>query len=318
MAADAGEDYGAGAEPDWRQVAWGAHLHEATVMARGVRYVDIGAGGDAPIVFIHGLSGRWQNWLENIPFFARERRVVALDLPGFGGSEMPAERSSITLYARVVDELCEQLGIASAVLVGNSMGGFTAAEVALRHPSRVARMVLVSAAGISIAELAPAPVRAAVAVFGARTPRSSRARRAMIARPRTRQLAFGSVMRHPSRIAPDLLYEQICGMGTAGLLAAFDALTSYDIREDLRTITAPTLIVHGREDMLVPLADASEFERQIPGSRTVIFDDTGHVAMLERPRSFNAELLAFLHGGERPSEEELTAASRPHDTQSVH
>lgn len=297
MAAHAGDDYGETASPDWRSVDWRAHVHDTEVCGRQIRYVDIGEGDGPPVVFIHGLSGRWQNWLENIPRVAAERRVVALDLPGFGGSQMPAEQTSITLYARVVDELAERLGLGAVALVGNSMGGFTAAEIALRHPERAERMVLVSAAGISIAELWPTPVRLALSLIGGRTPASGPQRRAVIARPRARQIAFGGVMRYPSRIAADLMYEQICGMGTEGLIPAVDALTSYDFRNDLRRIDCPTLILHGRDDMLVPIADASEFERSIPGSRTLIFDDTGHVPMIERPQTFNAELLAFLHAG---------------------
>lgn len=300
MAARAGDDYGESATPDWRAVSWREHLHDAEIGGRRVRYVDIGEGDGAPVVFIHGLSGRWQNWLENIPRCAAERRVVALDLPGFGSSQMPVEKISITLYARVVDELCEALGLGEVALVGNSMGGFTAAEIALRHPSRVERMVLVSAAGFSIAELWPVPVRLALSLIGGRTPASGPGRRGVIARPRARQIAFGGIMRHPSRIAPDLLYEQICGMGSEGLIPGLDALTSYDFRNDLGAIDCPTLIVHGRDDMLVPMADASEFERSIAGSRTVIVDDTGHVAMIERPQTFNAELLGFLNGSANP------------------
>ncbi|GAC1436228.1 MAG: hypothetical protein NVSMB51_07170 [Solirubrobacteraceae bacterium] len=118
--------------------------------------------------------------------------------------------------------------------------------------------------------------------------------------------------------AADLIEAQICGdparvthHAAEGELAGFDALTSHDFREELGTITAPTLIIHGREDMLVPLADAHEFERRIPGSRTVIFDDTGHVAMLERPRSFNAELLRFIDAPPAAARNEVGAASAP-------
>ena len=101
-------------------------------------------------MFVHGLGGQWQNWLENIPRFAQERRVVAIDLPGFGllGAAR-ASRSRIELYGRVVAELCERLDLAPAVLVGNSMGGFVSAEVAIRSPEIVERLMLVASAGVS-------------------------------------------------------------------------------------------------------------------------------------------------------------------------
>jgi pimeloyl-ACP methyl ester carboxylesterase len=82
-------------------------------------------------------------------------------------------------------------------------------------------------------------------------------------------------------------------------MPALDALTSYPIRDRLSDIRVPTLIVWGTHDRLVPLKDASEFERLIPGSRKVIFNDTGHMPMLERPGRFNRLLEDFL--AERPS-----------------
>src|SRR3712207_1249301 len=85
----AGDDDGRSAEPNWREIDWREHQRTAEIAGRPMSYVDIGSGDQAPIVFVHGLAGCWQNWLENIPRFARKRRVVAMDLPGFGQSEMP-------------------------------------------------------------------------------------------------------------------------------------------------------------------------------------------------------------------------------------
>src|SRR5213592_37469 len=100
--------YGPQGRSEWLDVDWSEHLHWTQVCGTAVNYVDIGEG--TPLVFIHGLSGSWQNWLENIPHFAGSRRVIALDLPGFGHSPMPAEKISISLYAKVVDELLDRLG----------------------------------------------------------------------------------------------------------------------------------------------------------------------------------------------------------------
>ena len=105
----------------------------STIDGRSVNYVDYGGPGEAglePVVFVHGLGGCWQNWLENIPRVAAEgRRAIGIDLPGFGFSEMPAEEISISGYGRTVNALCDQLDIGEAVFVGNSMGGFISAEV---------------------------------------------------------------------------------------------------------------------------------------------------------------------------------------------
>src|SRR5215207_8001314 len=95
------------------------------------------------------------------------RRCLALDLPGFGGSDMPAEPISIQGYAKTVDAMCRELGVERVAVVGNSMGGFIGAELALAFPTRVERLVLVSAAGLSITEMPREPLRAVTALFAA-------------------------------------------------------------------------------------------------------------------------------------------------------
>lgn len=84
------------------------------------------------------------------------------------------------------------------------------------------------------------------------------------------------------------------GSGKPGFIDALDALTGYPIRDRLTEVACPTLVVWGSDDRLVPVGDAAEFERLIPNARKVIFEDTGHVAMLERPDRFNSELERFL------------------------
>ena len=96
--------------------------------------------------------------------FARDHRVIAFDLPGFGDSEMPREKITISGYGRFVEALLDELGASSAAVVGNSMGGFIGIELAIRFPERVERLVLVSAAGLSIEYLRN---ERALAVLGA-------------------------------------------------------------------------------------------------------------------------------------------------------
>src|SRR3954454_23105555 len=146
----ADDSYADGDDSTWRSLDWPSMTRQIPVQGRTVNVVDTG-GQDLPVmVFVHGLGGRWQNWLLNIPAFMGTHRVIAPDLPGFGGSEMPAEDISIKGFARVIDALCDLLEIESPVVVGNSMGGFIGAELALAFPTRVTRLVLVSAAGLSV------------------------------------------------------------------------------------------------------------------------------------------------------------------------
>lgn len=298
--------YGAAGRSAWLDIDWSEHLRWVTVAGRPVNVCEIGPADGEPVVWIHGLSGCWQNWLENLPALAAAGyRCVALDLPGFGRSPMPREQITITRYADVVDDLLEQLGIQAACVVGNSMGGFTAAELAIAHPHRVERLVLVSAAGIAIehdkiGDRIGALRRAEFAINaygGWLASRSDRVAR----RARLRQMTFRVVAARPEALPAALVAENLRGSGTPGFLDALEALTSFPIAERLPEIACPTLIVWGDEDRLVPVRDADEFERLIPDSRKVVYPGTGHVAMIERPVAFNALLEGFF--GEEPNED---------------
>jgi pimeloyl-ACP methyl ester carboxylesterase len=292
-ASRAGADYGASDQPDWRSVAWRTHLRAVTVDARRVHLVDIGAGPQTPVLFVHGLGGRWQNWIENIAPVASTRRVVALDLPGFGRSQLPTAPISIPGYAAVVDRLCDLLELESVVLVGNSMGGAIAVATAARFPARVERLVLVSAAGISIADFNPA---AGVALLSAiaRTPLGTPTGvRSVLGRRRARHLAFAALVRHPTLIRTDTFCELVGGRGAAGFDAAMAAMISNDLRGELEAVSAPGLVVHGRNDMLVPVADSIWLSAHLAGAQLDVFEDTGHLAMLERPARFNEALRRF-------------------------
>jgi pimeloyl-ACP methyl ester carboxylesterase len=299
---DAPGGYGPSGRSPWLDVDWREHQRWVTIDGRRVNVIELGSG--PPAVFIHGLSGSWQNWLEQLPVFAREHRVIAFDLPGFGASQMPREKITIRGYGRFVDALLDELGVSSAAVVGNSMGGFIGIELAIRFPERVERLVLVSAAGLSIEYLRN---ERALAILGAIENRlaaysgwlASRSD-ALARRPGARRMIFGIVAHRPDRLPGPLVAEQVRGSGKPGFLPALDALTDYPIRDRLGEIACPTLIVWGAEDKLVPARDADEFARLIPNSRKVVWAQTGHVAMLERPEAFNALVQAFLD--EEPGE----------------
>src|SRR3954447_9004332 len=315
QAARAGDDYGATATPDWREVNWQPHLHQVEIDGRSVNYVDYGGPGDdglEPVVFVHGLGGCWQNWLENIPRAAAEgRRAIAVDLPGFGFSEMPDDEISISGYGRVVNSLCDELDLGEVVMVGNSMGGFISAETAIQFPARAARVVLVAAAGVTTSDLRARPIMAGARVVAAVATRTATMSERVVRRRHIRHLVYHSFIRHPTRIRNELLYEITLGSGRPGFLDALQAIMEYDFRDRLPEIGCPTLIVWGTEDMLVPSSDADEFERLIPQSRKVIFRDTGHMAMLERPQTFNDCMMESLAEETSPAstEAEVEAAS---------
>jgi pimeloyl-ACP methyl ester carboxylesterase len=221
-----------------------------------------------------------------------------MDLPGFGHSPMPAEKISIAGYGRIVDELLEKLSIDRAVVVGNSMGGFIGAEVALQFSTRVEKLVLVSAAGLSIEHQRNEPVLRALdrldnlLIFsgGWAATRSD----VLASRPRMRRQIMKLVAHRAERLPAPLIAEQVRGSGKPGFVPALDALSDYPIRDRLSDIECPVLVVWGEKDRLVPVRDAHEFGRLISHARVVVWPDTGHVAMLERPAAFNALVDEFI------------------------
>jgi pimeloyl-ACP methyl ester carboxylesterase len=306
---DAGDDYGATASPDWRETNWAEELKQVEVDGTPINYVDVGSPGlHEPVVLVHGLGGQWQNWLENIPRLAQERRVLALDLPGHGLTPEPADGEiSISGYGRCVDAFCERLGLGKVALVGNSMGGFVAAEVAIQFPARVSRLTLVSAAGISSADALQRPVLLFGRMATAIATNTAARYRMLAARPITRHASLALVARHPRLLKADLAYEAFFkGAGKPGFDDALRACLNYDFRDRLPDVKVPTLIVWGEKDSIIPVRDANEFERLIPDSRKLVMRDTGHIPMAERPQAFNDVLCEFL-AEEGPAEEKEPA-----------
>jgi pimeloyl-ACP methyl ester carboxylesterase len=293
---DADNDYGATATPNWRDTDWSRELKRVEVDGTPINYVDVGSGEREPVVLVHGLGGQWQNWLENIPRLAQERRVLALDLPGFGLTPEPAGGEiSISGYGRCVDSFCDKLGLAQVALVGNSMGGYVAAETAIQFPERVSRLTLVSAAGISSADTLQAPILTFGRIATAIATNTAARHRGLAARPITRHMSLALVARHPRLLKADLAYEGFYkGAGKGGFDDALRACLDYDFRDRLPEVKVPTLIVWGEKDSIIPVRDADEFERLIEDSRKVVMKDTGHIPMAERPNVFNDLLLDFL------------------------
>ena len=289
--------YGPVGRAPWLDVDWREHQRWVTVAGAPVNTVELGSG--PPIAFIHGLSGRWPSWLEQMAALSPRHRVITMDLPGFGHSPMPAEPISMALYAEIVDGLLEELGVESAAVVGNSMGGLVAAELAISRPERVERLVLVDAAGISTRRETTAAIRF-TALSGLDRALAGGAgllarRLETIARHRRlREAGLGLVVRHPSRLPANIASELIMGAGKPGLMGALKSMLAHDLRSRLGLISCPTLVVWGERDRAIGVRDAEVFARLIADARLVIFEDTGHLPMLERPAAFNALLEDFL------------------------
>lgn len=285
-------------DPDWLQIDWRQHLHRVDLPGAEVNYVEIGEG--EPILFVHGLAGSWQNWLENLTYFGRTHRAIAVDLPGFGGSPMPSWDITMPNYGRMLHDFCERLGLDNvAALVGNSMGGFVCTEAVIEEPERFDRLILISAAGISFAEKQGRHAQAVGRTVKAAAPFLAGDRRVWLTRPRGRKIAYGQIFRNPNKLRPELLEEQgRVGLKAPGFADAISTIAGYDTRERLPEIEIPTLVVWGLNDRIVPVEAALGYHRLIPHSRLEIFERTGHLPMLERPARFNPLAEEFIESSQ--------------------
>jgi pimeloyl-ACP methyl ester carboxylesterase len=198
----------------------------------------------------------------------------------------------------MLEDLFEVLAVDRATVVGNSMGGFVAADFAIRSPGRVERLVLVASAGLSMELMLNERnhgLRARIEnllFFG--LGRLASRSDIVVRSPRLRRAMLLLAVAHPERLAAPLVVEQVKGAGKPGFDDGVAAMARYPIRDRLGEIDCPTLIVWGELDRLVPLRDAGEFEWLIRDARKVVYEDTGHAVMLESPERFNADLRAFV------------------------
>jgi pimeloyl-ACP methyl ester carboxylesterase len=294
----ADDSYADGDDSTWMGIDWPALTRRVPVGGRDMNVVDTGGEGKPPLLFIHGLGASWRCWLLNLAYFTESYRCIAPDLPGFGESPLPAEDISINGYARSIDELCTALDIESPLVIGNSMGGFVGAELTISYPTRVQRLVLVSPAGITSEHLARRPLMTAARLAAMTEMALASHLDDFVRRRRLRRMVLQAVVRYPERLSGPLAWELIHGSGRAGFLPALDALIGYSVRDRLARIEIPVLLVWGRNDMLVPVGDAEHYAELIgPNARKVIFEDTGHVPMIERPTRFNPLVAEFLASG---------------------
>jgi pimeloyl-ACP methyl ester carboxylesterase len=291
--------YGPQGRSRWLDVDWREHQRWVILDGQPINVIELGEG--PPLVFLHGLIGRWTHWVEQLTAFAPSHRVIAVDLPGFGDSPMPAEKISISGYARMIEKLLDVLQLSAAAFVGHSMGGFTSVELAINFPERVQRLVLISPAGLSTYNnprnlLLVAQMRRFRQIVDPYHARVAAHAELLARRPRLRLLdpTTHIVARHSDRLPAPFVAEFVRGLGAPGYIDGMEAIFNYDYRDRLGEIACPTLIVWGDRDAVVTAKDADLYERLIPNSRKVIFRDTGHMAMIERPMAFNALLEEFL------------------------
>ena len=264
-----------------------------------VQYLDEG-GGDRVVVFVHGFPFRASMWAPQIPVTIEGGcRAIAPDLPGFGGSSVPAERSAYSIdgYADLVAALTGELGLGAVVLVGLSMGGYIALAVARRHPEVLAGLVLADTRADPDSpegRQTRSDQQAVVEERGDVAP--------LVDSLLTRILAEAGP-RHAEVRAT--LGDMMRSTAPAAWIGALEAMKQRRDQTDLLpSISVPTLVVVGEHDGLAPVDVAEAMAKSIPGARLEIVPEAGHVSNLENPEVFNrvlSEFLTTLPPGEPPS-----------------
>jgi pimeloyl-ACP methyl ester carboxylesterase len=244
-----------------------------------VRYVRRGRG--PALVLLHGFASSIYTWADVIPALAQDHDVVALDFPGFGGSDIPRDLAP-PLYPATVLALMDRLGISRATLVGNSLGGGVAVVLAARHPERVRRLVLLDSAGFN---LKPSRRPLLLRVLGWRP--MVPVIEALPVRRRLVAAGLRQVFQDRSRVTPERVEEYLAPLARPGEAAALGSLlarqSGFGLPALVSEVRVPTLIVWGRQDRWISVADADLFVAAIPGSRKVVLEECGHVPQEERP-----------------------------------
>lgn len=258
----------------------------------GVRLRYVRAGTGPAIVLLHGFASSIVTWRDVMPALARDHDVIALDFPGFGGSAI-REGLPPSKYPGLVVGFMEGLGLPRASLAGNSLGGGVAVVVAARHPQRVDRLVLIDSVGYNLASAdRPWLLRVAGQKPVARLVEALPLRRPLVT------LALHQIFHDDRLVTRERIDEYVAPLLRPGAVAAAQALLASG--DDLglpglvAQVRAPTLVVWGREDTWVPVAQADRFVAAIPGSRKVVIEGCGHMPQEERPEEVARLLEEFL------------------------
>jgi 3-oxoadipate enol-lactonase len=235
---------------------------------------------------LHGLGANSQSWLfQTHPLHQAGFRTIAPDAPGFGQSTYAGGRATLDLFCSPIASLVKNLGIDPFIVVGISMGGAIALQLALDHPERISRLILVNTfARLNVTNPLILPYFAVrfilINTLGLQTQAKAVAKH---------------IFPYPDQeIFRQGLIEQISQADPYAYRAAMRALARYDVRDRLKEIQCPTFVITGDRDTTVPLEIQRYLAQNIIGARQVIIKDAGHAVTIEQPEQFNQVLVEFL------------------------
>jgi pimeloyl-ACP methyl ester carboxylesterase len=255
-------------------------------------YLEGGDPAGVPLVLVHGFGGDKDNWAFYAPYLKGPYRLIFPDLPGFGDTvRHPELNHSGAAQAERLGHFLEALGIERCHLGGNSMGGYIALLFALAQPNRLRSLTLFNNAGVLGTQ--PSDLQAMIeAEPGASplVPRSPDELRELLTfvvfRPRPIPGRFLAVLYNDfaaHRLLLDRIFAQLA-----------DDMLNHPLNDRLGEVAVPTLIVWGRHDRLIDVTSAEVQHQGIAGSELVVFEDVGHVPMMEQPARTAQHHLPFL------------------------
>jgi pimeloyl-ACP methyl ester carboxylesterase len=257
-----------------------------SVFGAKIYYIDRGTG--PVVVLVHGLGDQASVWNQTIGPLAKDHRVIAVDLIGYGHSDKPLLDYRTDTFVDFLNGFMNALHIGSAAFVGNSLGGWVIAELAIEHPEVVERLVLVDAGGFR-SDPTKFPPRLLKALR-----LSTRDDYRYFAR-----LTFYDKKFYPTEAFLDYAIGERVRRGDGYTISkSIESLLRNDdvLDNRLGAVKVPTLIIWGRGDRLVPFATAQRFNREINGSRLQVIESCGHIPQVECPADLNAALLQFFTG----------------------
>jgi pimeloyl-ACP methyl ester carboxylesterase len=257
-----------------------------------VRYVRAGSG--PPVLLLHGLGSSMFTWRHLLPALAADHDVVALDFPGFGGSDQPADLRA-EIYPTVVAGICERLGLGRVSVVGSGMGGTMAVIFAAFRPDRVERVVLLDPSGFRM-QLAdqPLPLRVATTRPAMAMAETLRLRRSVV------QLGLGQLFFDPGLVTADGVEEYLAPLTRPGSMQSIHSvLHTYPLSNDdfgalVRRVRAEALLIWGRQDKWIPVSHLERYTAGLPRSRALVLDRCGHLPHEEQPQAVAAAVRGFL------------------------
>jgi pimeloyl-ACP methyl ester carboxylesterase len=240
---------------------------ECEVEVVGVRVRYRAAGDGEPAVLVHGLAGSSRWWERTLPMLTTRHRVHLVDLPGFGAMRRAGGPFVLADAAAWLGAWLDAVKLGSAHFVGHSMGGGICLRLAAARPDAVRRLVLAAPAGLPTGR---APAGYLLPLLGA--------------------------ARRGRAILLPLLVRDTVRAGPRTLVRAARQLLAEDVYDVLGAVDAPTLLVFGELDAIVPPALAQVYRRELTDARLLMLERAGHVPMLDRPEAFSEAVLAFLAG----------------------